>query len=92
MIPQKVMEVVQLDYVTCVKVDEGNNFGSGENTKSRIVAAKQTTLFEAEDKGTDSKQASQKKNGQQSMSVRKISSQGGKANSLMHRYHGKKEG
>ena len=40
MIPQKVMEVVQLDYVTCVKVNEGNNFGSGDNTKSRIVAAK----------------------------------------------------
>ena len=58
MIPQKVMEVVQLDYVTCVKVEDGNDLGTGDNTKSRIVAAKQTTLFEAEDKGTDSKQVS----------------------------------
>ena len=41
MIPQKVMEVVQLDYVTCVKVDDGNNYGAGDSTtKSRIVAAK----------------------------------------------------
>ena len=56
MIPQKVMEVVQVDYVTCVPVDE-TNYTAANSAQRRIVAAKQTTLFEAEDKdnGGDSK-------------------------------------
>ena len=84
------MEVVQLDYVTCVKVEEGKNFGTADNAQRTIVAAKQTTLFEAEDKASESKQA--KKSGQPPLQQRKISGQGANAKSLLNRYHGRKDG
>lgn len=59
-----------MDYVTCVQVDEDNNPVGPDGSlidpsqaQRRIVAAKQTTLFEAEDKEGESKCANTSKKG-----------------------------
>ena len=88
MIPQKLMEVVQMDYVVCVPEDEAANYNTtGESAQGRIVAAKQTLLFEADSTKAGKNSSNAKK---QPLSQRKPSGPG-TGKSLINRYHGGKD-